>query len=664
MRIFRATRPLVRNLLVSVSVVAVTGIQSGTVAAHTVSIGYVFAGPGAVVFWYGSYHPTATFNEADTGLVGPSYNSIQAMNLITAIKPMGLIDGTNNFYSNTAGTALVGAPEAVAGNGGSFNPATQTVLNWQGTTFTGLRPGTYTFTYNPLAVPTVEWHPINSIIESNSFTLTAQDILGIAGYRFYGNNDNQRAVGGALDTSIAAGGYNQRIYDIAALPRGPMAAALSQLSGEVHTQSSRAAFQPGGTFLSSMMDPTAGGMRGGYFGASPYGAPYSGSPYGSSYGGAPSAGPGYYNPQSQGNYGAGQQYGGANYGGAGYGDPSGSNAPYGGNPNSPYGGNPNAPYGSGGDGNLPYGNSGYGNASYGRSGSANDRGRGLFQNNAFENRWNVWQTTYGGYNLARGDAAVGSHDTAIAQGGVMAGLDFRFGDGGVFGAAISGGVTSWSLSDNLGSGKSDVMQAGLYGSKRFGAAYVSAALSAGWHKMKTERTVTISGSDTLRGSFDASTLGGRAEVGYRLERDGYGITPHVAGQMMSFKSPGYSESVGAGAGDFALAVADRTTRQTRVEAGVWLDRTVPVDDAYLTLRSRLAWAHEKMDAPASTVSFVALPGSTFTVTGASPTANRVLVTTGAEMRFTNGFALSGKFDGEFAYGAQSYAGSVTLSYQW
>ena len=49
-------------------------------------------------------------------------------------------------------------------SGGHFNPATDSILNWQGATFTGLRVGTYTFTYNPLSLPTVEWHPINEII--------------------------------------------------------------------------------------------------------------------------------------------------------------------------------------------------------------------------------------------------------------------------------------------------------------------------------------------------------------------------------------------------------------------------------------------------------------------------------------------------------------------
>lgn len=139
MRLFGATRALARTLLLSTT--ALLAIPSGGAKAHTVSIGYHFSGPGAVTLWYGSYHATATFNEADALLVGPSYNAIQAYTLLMATKPTGLIDGVNNFYSNTAGTALVGVPQFVVsidGSGGSFDPATQSVINWQGVRFTGL----------------------------------------------------------------------------------------------------------------------------------------------------------------------------------------------------------------------------------------------------------------------------------------------------------------------------------------------------------------------------------------------------------------------------------------------------------------------------------------------------------------------------------------------
>lgn len=500
------------------------------------SIGYAFSGPGSVTLWYGSYHNTATFTEADVQLVGPSYNQTIAFSMIANVKPVGLIDGTNNFYSNTAGTMLVGIPEMVTstdGSGGSYNPATQSILHWQGATFTGLAPGTYTFTYNPLALPTVEWHPINEVIETNSFTLTMADVLGISGFTGFGNTQNQTNVGIAMDNAINNGAFNQKFYDIAAMSPAGISNALMQLGGEPHTQVGQAGFQSMNAFLVAMLDPWggSGGMdsgRAGDFGSgmfpgggvmpgdpsslysnSPYGtAPYGASPYGSSpYGSSP--------------------YGNSPYGNAPYGNSPYGNSPYG---NSPYGNSPygNSPYGNSPYGNSPYGNSPYGNSPYGNSpnGQArnNDTGGvrivdpncGPVRDPRIEPCWSVWVTPYGAYTSMVGNTLVGSHDTTVKSGGMISGVDYRFAPGGVIGAALAAGTTSWGLTDNLGSGRSDSFQVGAYASQRFNTAYISAAVAFGWQQITTDRTVTISGSDRFNADFSARGIGGRAEIGNRF----------------------------------------------------------------------------------------------------------------------------------------------------
>jgi uncharacterized protein with beta-barrel porin domain len=62
--------------------------------------------------------------------------------------------------------------------------------------------------------------------------------------------------------------------------------------------------------------------------------------------------------------------------------------------------------------------------------------------------------------------------------------------------------------------------------------------------------------------------------------------------------------------------------------------------------------------------FQALPGTGFIVNGATPARDSALVSTGAELRLVNGVTLSGKFDGEFARGSQTYAGTGTIRYKW
>jgi hypothetical protein len=44
--------------------------------------------------------------------------------------------------------------------------------------------------------------------------------------------------------------------------------------------------------------------------------------------------------------------------------------------------------------------------------------------------------------------------------------------------------------------------------------------------------------------------------------------------------------------------------------------------------------------------------------------NSALASAGAELRLINGVSLLGKFDGEFANRAQTYAGTGTVRYTW
>jgi uncharacterized protein with beta-barrel porin domain len=62
--------------------------------------------------------------------------------------------------------------------------------------------------------------------------------------------------------------------------------------------------------------------------------------------------------------------------------------------------------------------------------------------------------------------------------------------------------------------------------------------------------------------------------------------------------------------------------------------------------------------------FQALPGASFTVSGAAPPHDSGLASAGAELRFASGWSLGAKFDGEFAARSQTYAGTGALRYVW
>ena len=84
----------------------------------------------------------------------------------------------------------------------------------------------------------------------------------------------------------------------------------------------------------------------------------------------------------------------------------------------------------------------------------------------------------------------------------------------------------------------------------------------------------------------------------------------------------------------------------------------------LSLRARVAWAHDWVSDPTLTALLQTLPGASFIVNGATPARDSVLVSAGAEYRLGNGVALAAKFDGEFASRSSTYAGTGTVRYTW
>jgi outer membrane autotransporter protein len=280
--------------------------------------------------------------------------------------------------------------------------------------------------------------------------------------------------------------------------------------------------------------------------------------------------------------------------------------------------------------------------------------------------WNVWASGYGGRANITGDPnGIGSHDTNVRDYGYAAGLDYRVAPDATLGFALAGAGTDWSIANALGTGRSDVFQAGLYGSKRWGAAYVSAALAYATYWMSTDRFVNIFGTDHLTSSFTAHNFAGRIEGGYRFATPVAAVTPYGAFQAQRFYLPGYSESAPSGSSIFALTYNSQHVSTTRSELGAWFDRTVLVADTHAaTVFARAAWAHNWGNDRALSTNFLTLPTPAFIINGAAPPPDKALVSGGSELRLRNGWSIMGKFDGEFASRLQSYAGTGTVRYVW
>jgi uncharacterized protein with beta-barrel porin domain len=321
--------------------------------------------------------------------------------------------------------------------------------------------------------------------------------------------------------------------------------------------------------------------------------------------------------------------------------------------------------GGGGDGLVAAGGAPTGYASTQAAGAARDANAMFVKGPVipFEARWSTWVAGYGGSQTTDGNAAVGSNNTTSSIYGTAVGADYRISPDTLAGFALAGGGTSFGVAGS-GSGHSDLFQAGAFVRHNAGPAYVSAALAYGWQDITTNRTVSAAGLDQLQAKFDANAWSGRVEGGYRLVTPWIGVTPYAAAQFTTFDLPAYAERALVGANVFALAYGAKSVTDTRSELGIRTDKSYALQDAILTLRGRLAWAHDYDPDRSIAATFQTLPGASFVVNGAAQASDSALATASAELKWINNWSAAATFEGEFSNVTRAYAGKGVLRYNW
>jgi uncharacterized protein with beta-barrel porin domain len=285
------------------------------------------------------------------------------------------------------------------------------------------------------------------------------------------------------------------------------------------------------------------------------------------------------------------------------------------------------------------------------------------RNDLLDPRWSVWGAAYGGGADIDGNAALGSNAASVRAFGFAGGADYRISPSTLAGFALGGGGTSFSV-NGFGNGRSDLFQAGAFVRHSIGAAYVTGALAYGGQQVTTDRTVTVAGFDKLHAQFNAHAVSGRVEGGTRFATPWMGITPYAAGQFTTFFLPAYAEQALVGSNAFALNYAAKDVTASRSELGVRTDRSFALESALLTLRGRVAWAHDFNTDRNVTAVFQGLPGASFVVNGAAQARNSALTSASAEMTWRNGWSAAATFEGEFSDISRSYAGKGVVRYAW
>src|SRR6202000_1595589 len=107
---------------------------------------------------------------------------------------------------------------------------------------------------------------------------------------------------------------------------------------------------------------------------------------------------------------------------------------------------------------------------------------------------------------------------------------------------------------------------------------------------------------------------------------------------------GYGEQALVGTNAFALAYGAKSVTDPRSELGFRTDKSFAMADGILTLRGRLALAHEYAPDRALGATLQPLPGASFVVNGAAQASDWVLTTASAEWKMINGWSVAATFE--------------------
>ncbi|WP_262048163.1 autotransporter outer membrane beta-barrel domain-containing protein [Bradyrhizobium sp. Bra78] len=271
--------------------------------------------------------------------------------------------------------------------------------------------------------------------------------------------------------------------------------------------------------------------------------------------------------------------------------------------------------------------------------------------------WSVWAAGFGGSQVSTGGSGAASRSF-----GTVAGADYSLSPQTRIGFALAGGGTGFA--NNFTSGRSDLFQAGGFVRHSVGPAYVASALGYGWQAITGDYQVTPAGTGSLNAAVNAYAYSGRLESGYRLAVPWVGITPYAAAQITAFRLPADATQPPSAANAFPAASGNDSFTDTRTELGLRTSASFALFSSVMSLRGRLAWAHDFSAGQAMPAAFQPLPAQRFVTGGTALARNAALTGVAIELRDLNGWSATANFDSEVSSVMRSYTGKAVLRYAW
>jgi uncharacterized protein with beta-barrel porin domain len=259
------------------------------------------------------------------------------------------------------------------------------------------------------------------------------------------------------------------------------------------------------------------------------------------------------------------------------------------------------------------------------------------------------------------DGANGAPGYHGSSGGMVAGIDAAPRLGARLGLAV--GFNSQTINtQNDATYSGQAVQVVAYGGAQRGIGFVDAQLGMAYTEGNTSRTISAFGISP-RGDVDGLGVGGAVRGGARWDVQSWAIEPSLTLSGLALNQHGVTETAPGQAG---LVVNGSSIGSLQTLLGVQVDHRFPLAGAYAVVPSVLAgWAYEMLDTTArTTASFVAAPGTAFTVTNPSIGRDAAVVSVRAVLETGTRLQAYAAYDA--AFNGMSSAQTVTggIRYAW
>jgi outer membrane autotransporter protein len=280
--------------------------------------------------------------------------------------------------------------------------------------------------------------------------------------------------------------------------------------------------------------------------------------------------------------------------------------------------------------------------------------------------WGAWGGGMGGTGTIAGNGNAATFTYNV--GGFAAGLDRRI-DGNLAVGVALGYQTGTQWTAGFG-GRStvDTFQAGLYATFDHGPLYVDALAGYAYSYNQMWRSITLPGLQprTAQGQTGANELYGQIEAGYRFDLDAASaafITPFARLQGLTVMQNAFTET---GAQSLDLAVTAQTTNSLRSVLGAQVGGALDLGwREKLSVRLRLGWSHEYADtARPVSASFAGAPTAPFTVYGAAPQRDGVVLGLSADTEVARGANFFLRYEADISGQNSSHALIAGLRATW